>query len=98
VELFEVLARCGRDDGARLEELGMRDGGVAPVLVEPGKEQGLFVNAREVVRLTSAGITQVRLAKALRNVGFSATVSARALKSRLPIDASFDQLGTSPQR
>src|ERR1035438_1260980 len=42
-------------------------------------------------------MTHGRFAKALRNDGFSATVSPRALKSRLPILGSLDQLGRSPE-
>ncbi|KKO86652.1 hypothetical protein VH13_02940 [Corynebacterium ulcerans] len=40
---------------------------------------------------------QRREAKAARKLGFSATVSARALKSGVPESSCF-QLGSSPQR
>ncbi len=46
----------------------------------------------------SAGTTQRRSLNALRNAGFSAAVSTRALIIRAPEPGSFDQDGTSPQR
>ena len=45
-----------------------------------------------------ASIRQRRLLSVVRKLGFSATVSTRALIMRLPIEASFAQDGIKPQR
>jgi hypothetical protein len=56
------------------------------------------VPCRSHSKKPSTGIKQRRSRKAERNIGFSRTVSDRALKALRPIFGSLDQEGTSPHR